>query len=98
MIIVLGCVTVRNERLEEALKLSQAHVQRSRKEPGCISHEVFQDPEIPGRLMFVEKWSDQAALDEHFKVPASGEFVTAISAWALKAPSLSLFNAEAITG
>ncbi len=94
MLIVLGSVTVDATKVPEALKYSQAHVERSRAEPGCISHAVYLDPETEGRLVFVEQWSDRAALETHFKVPASREFIQAISALATEAPAMSIFSAE----
>jgi len=96
MIIVLGNITVQDAQLSEALELSQAHVARSRAEPGCISHAVYQDPERPGRLVFVEEWTDQAALAKHFQVPASREFVSSISEMATERPSMSVFNGEQV--
>jgi quinol monooxygenase YgiN len=96
MIIVLGSVTVQEARLPEALAQSQAHVARSRLEPGCLSHAVYQDPETPGRLVFVEEWSDQAALARHFEVPASRAFMKSISELATEPPSMSVFNAEQV--
>ena len=94
MIIVLGSVTVHEAHIAEALAQSQAHVARSRTEPGCISHAVYQDPENPLRLAFVEEWADQAALAEHFKVEASRDFVKSMGAIATEAPSMSIYNAE----
>ncbi|MCB1044757.1 MAG: antibiotic biosynthesis monooxygenase [Acidobacteria bacterium] len=94
MIIVLGHVVVQDGRMSEALELSQSHVQRSRVEPGCITHHVYLDPENPCRLVFVEQWADRAALDQHFKVPASRDFVMSLSAMAAEPPSMSLFDAE----
>jgi quinol monooxygenase YgiN len=40
------------------LRISREHVHRSRKEPGCISHDVSIDAENPLRLTFFERWSD----------------------------------------
>ena len=54
MIIVLGSIVARPDTYSEVLKLSQAHVARSRGEPGCVSHAVHQDAEQALRLVFVE--------------------------------------------
>jgi quinol monooxygenase YgiN len=93
-VLVIGSVVVQPGRLREAIALSQEHVKRSRTEPGCTSHAVHQDTENPDRLVFVEQWSDQAALAQHFKVPASREFVRALSALAVGAPSMSIYEAS----
>lgn len=93
MVLVIGSVIVKDGQLQHAIALSQEHVARSRKEPGCKAHAVHQDTENPNRLVFVEQWSDQVALAEHFKVPASRAFVKALSALATTAPSMSIYEA-----
>ena len=93
MILVIGNVIIQNGRLPEAIALSQEHVARSRTEPGCKAHAVHQDTENPNRLVFVEQWSDQAALAEHFNVPAARAFVRALSALATAPPSMSIYEA-----
>ena len=35
------------------------------KEPGCEQFEVFQSAVNPDRLVLLERWADQAALDAH---------------------------------
>ena len=94
MILVLGSVLIREGRYEEALALSREHVARSRGEPGCVAHAVHQDAENPLRLVFVEQWSDMAALGAHFKVPASGMFVKAIGALASAPPEMAIYDAK----
>ena len=96
MILVIGSVVTQADRLAEALALSREHVARSRSEPGCLAHAVHQDAENPRRLVFVEQWSDQAALAAHFKVPASRAFAKALAALAEEAPSLSIYEATQV--
>ncbi|MDD9889876.1 MAG: putative quinol monooxygenase [Gammaproteobacteria bacterium] len=96
MIIVIGSVTVRADALAEALKLSQEHVERSRQEPGCISHGVNVDNEDPNRLVFIERWQDMEHLEQHFRVPESGEFVQQMAALATVAPTMDLYQSNVI--
>jgi quinol monooxygenase YgiN len=98
MIIVLGSVTTSQGHLVEALALSHEHVARSRGEPGCLSHAVHQDTENPQRLVFVEQWADQAALTQHFQVPASRAFVKALSALAIDPPKLEMYEVAKVQG
>ncbi len=93
MIIVLGSVVTRSGCHAEALALSQAHVARSRREPGCIAHAVHQDTENPARLVFVERWADQPALSQHFGVPASRAFAKALATLAAEPPGIEFFEA-----
>ena len=96
MILVHGSVVAREGSFAEALALSQGHVARSRAEPGCLAHAVHQDTENPLRLVFMEQWSSQAALWEHFKVPASRAFAKALAGLAAAAPEMALFEATPI--
>lgn len=93
MIIVLGSVVTRPGAQAQALALSQQHVARSRQEPGCMAHAVHLDPDDPQRLVFVEQWADQAALFQHFKVPASRDFVRALAALCTEPPRMTLYDA-----
>ena len=94
MILVTGSFVAREDRLTDALALSLEHVRRSRSEAGCISHAVHQDAENPARLVFIEEWSDQAALEAHFAVPASREFVRLVGELANEVPRLNVFEAK----
>jgi len=93
LIIVTGSVEARSEALDELLALSLEHVRRSRDEPGCLLHSVHQDVENSRRVVFVEHWSDRKALAEHFKVPASHEFVAAATALAASPPTIEIYEA-----
>lgn len=94
MIVVVGSVLVRDGRMAQAQELSLEHVHRSRTEPGCISHAVHVDCENPNRLVFLEEWADHASLQAHFKVPASRQFVAALSECAAEAPKMASYQAE----
>jgi quinol monooxygenase YgiN len=93
VILVIGSVIAQSNRFEEALRLSQEHVARSRAESGCISHAVHIDAENRNRLVFVERWADQTALAEHFRVQASRDFVRAMTGLAAEPPSMSIYAA-----
>ncbi|HEU5295987.1 MAG TPA: putative quinol monooxygenase [Burkholderiaceae bacterium] len=92
MILVVGSVAVQEGQLAEALALSQAHVARSRSEPGCLLHGVHQDTENPNHLVFIEKWADQESLRKHFNVPDSRAFAKALSRLAVEAPALEVYD------
>jgi quinol monooxygenase YgiN len=93
MIVVTGSVTAREDSFDEIRRLSLEHVHRSRGEPGCISHAVQIDCENPLRLVFFEQWSDRAALQAHFAVPASRQFVRALQPLAAEATSIEIYDA-----
>jgi quinol monooxygenase YgiN len=93
MVIVLGNVQVVPHRLQQALAISREHVARSRAEPGCVSHAVYEDPDQPNHLVFVEQWASEEALQAHFAVPASVDFVNALAAMAAGRPRIRMYKA-----
>lgn len=90
MVIVTASVVVRPEVLEEAVAVSLEHVRRSRAEPGCLVHSVHHDVEDPNRLVFLEQWADRDALDAHFAVPASLDFVNRLAELAAEPPTMGI--------
>jgi quinol monooxygenase YgiN len=94
MLIVTGSIEARQDAIDRILELGLAHVQRSRQEPGCLLHSIHRDVENELRVVFIEQWEDAAALEAHFNVPASGEFVREAAGLALHPPEISIFEAE----
>ncbi len=92
MLIVTGSAVARDDCFEALLAESHAHVNRSRTEPGCISHAVLQDLEDPSRLFFFERWSDREALDKHFQQPGSTLFVKAIRSLVSESATLEIYE------
>jgi len=96
MIIVTGSILARADSFDDVLRLSLAHVERSRKEPGCISHAVHVDCENALRLFFFEQWADQDALRAHFAVPATREFVKALAKGIVDTSGTQIYRAESV--
>jgi len=55
------------------LAMMKSHAALSRAEDGCQQFDVLEAQEDPNRILFVEAWRDQAALDVHSKVPRMAE-------------------------
>ena len=96
MILVTGSVVARPDTIDEVLKHSLAHVERSRREPGCVSHDVHVDCQNPLRLFFFEQWRDEPALRDHFAVPESRAFVRALKALEVETTGTQIYCAESI--
>ena len=97
MLIVTGSIRARPEHLDRVLELSVEHVQRSRRERGCLLHSVHRDVEDDDRLVFIEHWEDADSLRAHFAVPASVAFVREAAALAVDQPELSIYEAQAVS-
>lgn len=96
MIIVTGHAIAREDADEAMQRLSVEHVLRSRAEPGCISHEVSRDVQQPRRFIFLERWTDMAALQVHFRVEASRQFAKSMAQLSEGRPEMAIYQAEAI--
>lgn len=96
MIIVIGHVVAREDTEAQVQRLAVEHVLRSRSEPGCVSHEVSRDLQQPLRFVFVERWSDMAALQAHFRVDASRKFAQAMAELCDGSPQMAIYQAEAV--
>jgi quinol monooxygenase YgiN len=51
----------------ELAALYRGRCQEVMQEPGCAQFEVFQSVLDPDKLVLLERWADQAALDVHAK-------------------------------
>lgn len=94
MILVLGSITAKPDTFETLRHMAVEHVERSRTEPGCISHDVHIDNANRLKLVFIEKWSDVAALGTHFKVKASIDFVNRARELGAAAPTIEIYEAS----
>ena len=92
MIVVLGDVRIREGCLDAAVALSREHVERSRREAGCISHDVHHHVDDDHRLVFVERWADRAAIDAHFGVPESIAFARELTALTTDRPIVEVHD------
>jgi len=70
-------------KTDEAIKLYEELVEKSRNEEGCISYYLFQDKKVETILTIIEEWESEEALQvhqntEHFKriVPLLGNLRT----------------------
>jgi quinol monooxygenase YgiN len=63
---------VKPEHRGQFIELMRGHAQRSRGEDGCHQFELMLPDGDPKRVLLVEKWRDQAALDVHSRGPMLG--------------------------
>ncbi len=96
MIVVTGSILAREDSFDEVLRSCIEHVERSRKEPGCISHDVHVDCQNPMRLFFFEQWADEAALRTHFAVEGSKAFVKSLKGRIVETSGTKIYRTEEI--
>jgi (4S)-4-hydroxy-5-phosphonooxypentane-2,3-dione isomerase len=69
------------EHTNDFIKLMKNHAELSRTEDGCGQFDVLQAQADPNKILFVESWRDQAALDVHSKVPRMAENQQIYTPW-----------------
>ena len=89
MVKVIAKFFVKEDKVEEFLKLANVLVEESRKEAGCVRYNLLQDVSNPQTLIMVEEWESAGILKTHM---ASAHFTSII-------PEMSLlqFQKEEIT-
>ena len=75
---IVATVTVKPEFKEDVLKAIKTVVDATRKEPGNIFYDVFEDINNPLKFVFIETWKSQAAIDSHNKSAHFNDFVKAV--------------------
>lgn len=61
-------ITAEPGRGTELANIYRARCTDVMREPGCLQFEVFQSALDPDKLVLLELWQDQAALDVHAEV------------------------------
>jgi quinol monooxygenase YgiN len=62
LVVSIAAVSGKGAELAQAMK---GRCEISQKDAGCEQFEVFQSALNPDRLVLLERWSSQAALDDH---------------------------------
>ncbi|WP_170413752.1 putative quinol monooxygenase [Ruegeria atlantica] len=64
-VVLRGHISVPAERIAQVRDALSEHVALTRAEPGCISFEVTEDADTPGRFNVSEVFESQTAFDAH---------------------------------
>lgn len=73
MIKIMARITSRPDTADQLSEVLHALVAPTRREPGCIAYELFQNQDNPVEFVTVESWADQAAADAHLGTPHIAE-------------------------
>jgi quinol monooxygenase YgiN len=67
MIVLIGKVSIQPTKLEQFLSEVNKAIEASRKEAGISRYELVQPVGEPNTFMFIEEFTDEAALESHSK-------------------------------
>ena len=74
---------VKPEHRNAFVELMKGHARLSRAEDGCQQFDVLLPQEDHSRVLLVEAWRDQAALDVHSKAPTMAKLRETYQPWLL---------------
>jgi quinol monooxygenase YgiN len=63
---IVAKVTIKPEKIKDFIAVGKEMVEKSNKESGCKSYQLYQDPFNSNKFVFVEEYKNQAAIDSHF--------------------------------
>jgi quinol monooxygenase YgiN len=63
---IVAKVTIKPEKIKDFIVVGKEMVEKSNKESGCKSYQLYQDPFNSNKFVFVEEYKNQAAIDAHF--------------------------------
>ena len=63
---IIAKVNVKPENANDFIEAAKAMIEKSNNESGCSFYQLYQDPYDNSKMVFVEEYLNQAAVDEHF--------------------------------
>ena len=95
MVIALGDIYAQIQRRDEVRELMRATQERMREEPGCAYYAFAETLDDPGHFVVVQEWSDQAALDDHYRSPAFADYRAQIGQLLVRSSELRVHAVQA---
>jgi quinol monooxygenase YgiN len=71
---IVAKLSVKPDKIKAFTEAAKEMIEKSNKEPGCKSYQLYQDPYDNTKFVFVEEYKNQAAVDAHFASDYFKEF------------------------
>lgn len=94
MILVAGSLKYTPGAIHTLRDDMRQFVEATRREDGCINYDLAIDTSDPTRLILLERWRDQKALDGHFNSPHMAAWRKAIAAAGPVERDLSVWDVD----
>lgn len=93
MIIIHAYFKVNPQYRKEFLELAEHVTYPSRAEEGNISYHCYEDPVRANHFLFLEKWNDESAIQEHEETSHFKSFVKEVEKFITEPIKAELYNA-----
>ena len=94
MIIVVAHLRLRSGTFDRFTQAVEKVIPPSEAEPGCVSYEAHRGLQRPEDVLFIERWTDRAALDGHFAAPHFKIFDYVLATLLDQPPHVEVFEIE----
>lgn len=94
MIIVTGSITLLEGKRDDMISASEAMIEASRAEEGCVEYRYAFDLQDDTIVAFTEVWTDMAALRAHLATPHMAAFREATMELVAGRPEMTIWQGE----
>jgi quinol monooxygenase YgiN len=68
-IVVVATFTIKEGLMDQAIAGFETVIAATHNEPGCVTYALHRDNANPARLVMIERWESQDALNAHIQAP-----------------------------
>ena len=87
---IIAQIFIKPEHVDAFLAATPDLIAKSRAEAGCITYNLYQDPNDRTKLLFFEEWKNQAAIDFHFETEHFKNFGKMLEEFASAEPVITI--------
>ena len=93
--IISAQVFIKPDKVDAFIAATQALLEKSRAEEGCVSYSLYQDPQDKTKFLFFEEWKNQAAVDFHFSTEHFKKFGETLNECASTPAIITIYDSTA---
>lgn len=89
---IVARLSIKPDKITNFTDTAKEMIEKSNKESGCTSYQLYQDPYTNTKFVFVEEYKNQAAVDAHFATDYFAAFGPKIADFLAGAPDIKVFS------
>jgi len=90
--VIIAKLTIKPEKVKDFAEAAKDIIAKSNAESGCNYYQLFQDPYDNTKFVFVEEYTNQAAVDAHFAAEYFKAFGPKIGDLIVGAPEIKVIT------
>ena len=90
--VIVARLSVKPDKIANFTEAAKEMIEKSNKESGCTSYQLYQDPYDNTKFVFVEEYKNQVAVDTHFAADYFAAFGPKIADFIQGAPDIKVLS------